>query len=306
MTMQTAQHILMVRPTNFMVNPQTVSSNHFQNTHLSIQNSQEKAQQEFDCYVNILQKIGVQVTVIEDQKTPITPDALFPNNWLMMLPTGQMVTCPMQAPNRRQERRQDILDLISRQFFVKKHIALEHYEEHQKFFEGTGSLIFDHEHKIAYACHASRSHVDVGSAFEQASGYQIIWFNALDEHNNPIYHTNVMMSIGKKFAIVCLDSVQEKQFLIDHFRRTNKTILDVSYAQLKEFTCNVLELQNSQKQPVYAMSTRAWHAFTPHQQQLQAYAQLTIVPLHTIETLGGGGARCMIAEIFLEKRKVSL
>ncbi|WP_269913955.1 arginine deiminase-related protein [Acinetobacter sp. HY1485] len=115
--MQTAQHILMIRPTNFMVNPQTVSSNHFQNTYLSIQNSQEKAQQEFDYYVNILKKTGVQVTVIEDQKTPITPDALFPNNWLMMLPTGQMVTCPMQAPNRRQERRQDILDFISRQFF---------------------------------------------------------------------------------------------------------------------------------------------------------------------------------------------
>ncbi len=147
----------------------------------------------------------------------------------------------------------------------------------------------------------------MGRAFEQASGYQIIWFNALDEHNNPIYHTNVMMSIGKKFTIVCLDSVQEKQFLIDHFRRTNKTILDVSYAQLKEFTCNVLELQNNQKQPVYAMSTRAWHAFTPQQQQqLQAYAQLAIAPLNTIETLGGGGARCMIAEIFLEKRKVSL
>lgn len=257
--------------------------------------------------MNVLRNTGIQVIVIEDQKTPITPDALFPNNWLMMLPTGQIVTCPMQAPNRRQERRQDILDLISQQFFVKEHIALEHYEKLEQFFEGTGSLIFDHEYKIAYACHASRSNVNVGRDFEQVSGYQIIWFNALDEHNNPIYHTNVMMSIGKNFAIVCLDSVQEKQLLLDHLKRTNKTIIDVSYAQLKQFTCNVLELQNSQKQPVYAMSTQAWQAFTSEQkQQLQDYAQIAHTPLTTIETLGGGGARCMIAEIFLKQNHAAI
>lgn len=304
--MQTTNHVLMVRPAAFSGNQETQQSNYFQKCVGEMTGVAEKAQAAFDLYVNALSHAGVTVKVIEELPGQQTPDSLFPNNWIALLPDGTLYTFPMEALNRRRERRQDIIAQLAGEFSIGRRIDLSQYESQQHYLEGTGSLIFDHPNKLAYACRSSRSSPEVGREFERLSGYRIIWFTARDRHLHPIYHTNVMLSIGSRFAIVCLDTLpsqKERQQLIAHFMETGKTVIDVSLAQMESFACNVLELRSADNTPVYAMSTRAWSIFSPEQQQLIAgYARLALGPIDIIEDLGGGGARCMLCEVFPEKR----
>lgn len=304
--MQTTNNVLMIRPTAFHANPETMQSNFFQKTRDGMTDISLQAQLAFDAYVDALRQTGVEVTVIHDISGNETPDSLFPNNWISMLEGETIFTFPMEALNRRRERREDIIAQIRSKFVVNKRIDLSPYESKGLFFEGTGSLILDHDNKLAYVCRSSRSAAEVGQDFEKLSGYRIFWFDAKDRDSNAIYHTNVMMSLGTKFAIVCLESVaceKEREQLIALLEGSGKTIIDVSFAQMESFTCNVLELKNSIGHPVYALSTRAWNAFSAEQQNLISnYADLALAPIDIIEDLGGGGARCMIAEIFLEKQ----
>ncbi len=304
--MQTTNTVLMVRPAAFKGNPETRQSNAFQKQACQLTDVSDRAQRAFDAYVNALRNAGVNVLVKDDLPGQDTPDSLFPNNWLALLEDGTLYTFPMEALNRRRERRQDILAQIGGDFIVQRRIDLSPHEENGRYLEGTGSLILDHDNKIAYCCRSSRSSADVGREFEALSGYKIIWFNARDRHLHPIYHTNVMMSVGSRFAIVCLDTLpsrQERAQLIRQLEATGKTIVEVSLTQMEAFACNVLELHDSHENPVYALSTRAWQAFKPEQQaMISSYAKLALGPIDLIEDLGGGGARCMLCEVFLEKR----
>jgi hypothetical protein len=306
-TMQTTQSVFMIRPSDFAANQETRHSNFFQKFTETNENHTAEALVAFNHYVEALQQAGIDVRVIDEIRGQATPDALFPNNWIVLLGDGTLFTFPMEVENRRRERRQDIIAQLADDFVIKRCVDLSGHELTGCFLEGTGSLILDHEHKLAYACQSSRSSPKVGREFEQHSGYQIVWFDAADRHNRPIYHTNVMMSVGAQYAIVCLESIRgmaQKNDLIAMLQRSGKTIIDVSFAQMEAFACNVLELRAQDGNPVYAMSTRAWASFTPQQQALiGGYARLALGPIDIIEDLGGGGARCMLAEIFLQKKR---
>jgi hypothetical protein len=304
--MQTAQTVMMVRPAAFHANPETLASNAFQKPLAAVSDVAEQARAAFDGYVSALRHAGVEVRVIDDSAESETPDSLFPNNWIAMLEDGSIYTFPMEAQNRRRERRVDIIADLTKDYEVIRRIDLSVFEARDLYLEGTGSLILDHDNRIAYACRSSRSSEEAGREFERLSGYSIHWFNARDRHLHPIYHTNVMMSVGSQFAIICLESLESKSEqlrLINQLERTGKTIIDVTFSQMEAFACNVLEVRNYSGHPVYAMSTRAWAAFTPAQQVLISdYATLALAPIDIIEDLGGGGARCMVAEIFLAKK----
>ncbi|HFJ2964189.1 TPA: citrulline utilization hydrolase CtlX [Klebsiella pneumoniae] len=304
--MQTAHSVLMVRPAAFKGNPETRLSNYFQKTLSPAPDVAELARAAFDGYVMALEDAGVNVRVMHEAADQDTPDSLFPNNWIAMMEDGTIYTFPMEAQNRRRERRQDIVAGLTRDYVVNRRIDLSVFEDKGLYLEGTGSLILDHDNRIAYACRSSRSSEVAAKEFESLSGYRMHWFNALDRHLHPVYHTNVMMSLGKKFAIVCLESLAseaERQRLLSSLQRTSKEVIDVTWSQMEAFACNVLELKDRHGQPVYAMSTRAWASFTPAQQKkISDYARLALAPIDIIEDLGGGGARCMVAEIFLEKK----
>lgn len=304
--MQTTNTVIMVRPTAFNANEETRESNAFQKDGADMSNVSSQALQAFDAYVAALRAADIDVQVFADLPEQQTPDAVFPNNWLALLADGTLITFPMEALNRRRERRQDIIAQIQRDFVVHRCLDLSAHERAGQYLEGTGSLILDHQHKLAYACLSSRSSPEVGQAFTSLTGYRIIWFAARDRYQRAIYHTNVMLSIGQRFAIVCLQAVaspQDRQRLIAALTDSGKTIIDVTYRQMESFACNVLELCDTQGRPVYAMSTRAWQAFDGEQQRLIAdYARLALGPVDIIEDLGGGGARCMLCEVFLQKR----
>ncbi|TFZ48459.1 amidinotransferase [Serratia proteamaculans] len=308
--MQTTQSVFMVRPSGFAANLETRHSNFFQKKTEENENPMAEALMAFNGYADALRQAGVDVRVIEEINGQETPDALFPNNWIALLEDGTLFTFPMEALNRRRERRQDIIAQLANDFVVERRIDLSAHERTGRFLEGTGSLILDHDHKLAYACLSSRSSPEVGREFERHSGYQIVWFDAVDRNNQPIYHTNVMMSVGVQYAIICVESLRnqaQKSALIATLERSGKTIIDVSFAQMEAFACNVLELRAEDGNPVYAMSTRAWASFTPQQQALiGSYARLALGPIDIIEDLGGGGARCMLAEIFLQKKPLSV
>ncbi|MBO1505167.1 amidinotransferase [Serratia proteamaculans] len=304
--MQTTQSVFMIRPSGFAANQETLLSNFFQKITQKNENHMAEALVAFNGYVAALQQAGVDVRVIDEISGQETPDALFPNNWIALLGDGSLFTFPMEALNRRRERRQDIIAQLANDFVIERRIDLSTHELAGRFLEGTGSLILDHQHKLAYCCLSSRSSPEVGHEFECHSGYKIVWFDAVDRNNQPIYHTNVMMSVGAQFAIICLESLcneAQKSALIATLERSGKTLIDVSFAQMEAFACNVLELRAEDGSPVYAMSTRAWASFTLQQQGLiSGYARLALGPIDIIEDLGGGGARCMLAEIFLQKK----
>lgn len=301
--MQTTDSIFMVRPSLFKANPDTALTNHFQQCTTEGVDAHPQALRAFDHYVNALRLAGVNVMVFDDSTDSGTPDALFPNNWITSHRDGKVITFPMEAINRRRERKQAIIDQIADKFIVTKHIDLSHHEQAGHFLEGTGSLVLDHEHKVAYICHSSRSSPRVVAEFQQITGYQAIWFHAYDERHFPIYHTNVMMSIGQHFAVVCLESIthsEQRQQVCRSLMASGRTLIDINLRQMVAFCANVLELKSVKGTPVLALSTQAWQAFTSHQQRLlQEYATLALAPIDIIEKFGGGGARCMVAEIFL-------
>jgi hypothetical protein len=305
--MQTTRHILMIRPTRFECNAETASSNTFQQPGVDPASAQVSALKEFDAYVEQLRSAGVDVTVVQDTDEPHTPDSIFPNNWVSFHHDGTAVLYPMEAPNRRLERRADILELIAQRFALHRTVNISHFERDNLFLEGTGSMVLDREHRIAYVCHSSRSHPEVMQRVEAMLGYRAFWFHASDAKGQPIYHTNVMMSVGRTLAVVCLESIrdeQERAALVRQLEDTGKTILDISFGQTANLAGNVLELHDLEGQPLLAMSRRAWNALDPQQQALvQEHAMPVAAALDTIETLGGGGARCMIAEIHLPLRQ---
>lgn len=305
--MQTTQHILMIRPSRFECNMQTTSSNAFQKPSRDPIAAQTAALLEFDAYVEQLRAADIDVMVEQDMVEPHTPDSIFPNNWVSFHHDGSVVLYPMEAPNRRLERNETILKRIKENFNIKQIYDLSPFELKEQFLEGTGSLVLDREHRIAYVCRSSRSDPAVMAEFSNLLHYTTCWFNAQDADGRNIYHTNVMMSVGRTLAVVCLESIRdqsERNELIQLLERTGKIILDISFSQTLAFAGNVLELCNETGEPVLAMSQRAWHSLNVEQKELLTrYVKPVIAQLDTIETFGGGGARCMIAEIHLPLRQ---
>ncbi|HEX7366601.1 MAG TPA: arginine deiminase-related protein, partial [Pelobium sp.] len=301
--MQSTSNILMIRPVAFGFNPQT-EGNNFE--HLPEKgNVQERALTEFNQFVKVLRLNHIHVIVIEDTLKPHTPDSIFPNNWVSFHEDGSVYVYPMQAENRRNERRDDILDVLSAQFNIKEINDLTFTEDREEYLEGTGSMVLDRDYKIAYACRSIRTHPNVLAIFCKESGYQAISFNAVDKAGLPIYHTNVMMCVASKFVVICLESIPdltERATLVDSFKNTNKQIIEISFEQMNNFAGNMLEVKNTLGQTFLVMSQSAKECLNSEQTFLiNKYAQILSSPIPTIEKIGGGSARCMMAEIFLEK-----
>ena len=293
----------MIRPVNFGFNEQTAGSNAFQIRDAKDDDANRKAQTEFDGMVNALCGDGVDVTVIDDTPEPYTPDSIFPNNWVSFHADGEVYLYPMQAENRRLERREDIIAKLEDRFSVKHVIDLSRFEQENKFLEGTGSMVPDRENKIAYACISPRTDRDVLDLFCEHAGYRPVTFDAVDEKGQAIYHTNVLMCVGTGFAVICLDSIpnpDEKLVVKESLSLTKKEIIDISFGQMKHFAGNMLEVKNSAGDTLIVMSQSAFDALLDEQKQiLKKYGKLVHADIGTIETLGGGSARCMMAEVHL-------
>lgn len=306
--MQTTNHIFLVKPLHFAYNVETALSNSFQNVLSGDQQSiQHKVDKEFDNLVQTLKASGVSVLVFDDTAQPVKPDAVFPNNWISLHRDGKAILYPMCAPNRRAERRQELLDALQEKFYVSEVIDFSHYENEGRYLEGTGSIVFDHQHKTAYACLSPRTDKELLLQVCQLLQYKPVYFYAYNAAGKEIYHTNVMMCVGEGFAIVCLESITaeaEREKIVNELTGSGRQIIDITYAQMNQFAGNMLQLQTTGKKDVLALSASAYNSLDAAQKKnIEKYVTLLPMVIPTIETIGGGSVRCMIAEIFLPLRQ---
>jgi len=304
----------MVRPARFAFNPQTAASNAFQSaTAADLEPksdagaAQELALREFDGLTAKLIRAGVDVIAAEDTAPPIKPDAVFPNNWVSFHHDGTVVLYPMLALNRRLERREDLVRQVTREggYRTSRTVDLSYREHQAKFLEGTGSLVLDRANRIAYACLSPRTDLDVLGEFAQQLDYDLVMFEAFDAAAKPVYHTNVLMAIGTRFAVVCADAITQpthRAAVSEQLRATGHEVIEISMQQMAQFAGNVLELAPAPGN-VIAMSTTAWRSLDPAQRRiLEGHGSVVAADIPVIERLGGGGVRCMLAEIHLPKR----
>jgi hypothetical protein len=296
----------MIRPARFESNPQTAASNRFQGkTGRTAEEQQRAALAEFERLRAALEAAGVRTLVFDDTPEPHTPDAVFPNNWVSFHADGTVVLYPMEAENRRLERRQDIVEALAAKhgFVVREVVDLTHHEKDGHFLEGTGSMVLDRANRIAYACLSSRTHLDPLGEFAQRMDYDALTFEAVDRNGAPIYHTNVLMMIGEELAVVCAESIRREDQRAAVLRRLGETgheVMQLSFAQLESFAGNMLELRSRAGDRVVALSQQALDSLTPAERdRLYANGAVVAVPIDVIETSAGGSVRCMLAEIHL-------
>jgi hypothetical protein len=292
--------ILMVRPYQFYFNQQTAANNFFQ-SNINIENANELAIAEFDTMVEKLRAHQIKVNVIQDTQDPSTPDSIFPNNWVSTHADGTLCLYPMYAENRRAERKSTVIDFLQMNYKIQKTIDLTDLEKDGKFLEGTGSMVLDHQNKIAYGCLSERLDKDAFSYWCDKMQFKKMAFKAVDDKAQPIYHTNVMMCMGDQFVVICLDSIaneKEKQMLLDSFFQTHKEVIEISQDQLNHFAGNMLQVFDIAEKPHLIMSEKAYSALHAAQlKSLEKYNPLLPISIPTIEALGGGSTRCMMAEI---------
>ena len=305
--MKPTHHVLMVRPASFRANEQTAANNYYQkHTALTAAQSLLQAQSEFDTLASCLRMNNIKVTVVQDTLTPDTPDALFPNNWFALLGNGQLVLFPMFAENRRAERSNSIFEALSKDGYeVTDTVDYSVYEQKQQFLEGTGSMVLDHQNRIAYCALSARADAHLFHLFCEAFNFKPVVFHAYQTVGTArllIYHTNVMMVVAPAFALVCLDAVDdpmERASLQDSLTFSGKVVIPLTEKQLTQFAGNMLALTATDGTALLVMSTRAYDALTTKQLlQLQQYVKLVHSPVPTIEDLGGGSVRCMLAEVY--------
>ena len=296
----------MIKPVAFDFNAETAVNNAFQQQG-SNENAQQKAEAEFDGFVEKLSAAGVDVTVVQDTPVPHTPDSIFPNNWISFHQDGSIVLYPMYATNRRAERKQHVLDTIAAKFDVKQQIDFTSKENDDHFLEGTGSMVLDRDNKIAYACLSPRTDKTVFEEWCSKMNYKPCSFYSVDENGGEIYHTNVMMCVADQYVVICLDSIRdaaERDNVFDTITDSGKKIIEISYKQMNQFAGNMLQVENKTGQLYLVMSSQAYNALTPSQvKELENYNPIIHSDLTTIETNGGGSARCMMAEVFLPLKK---
>ena len=299
-----ASKILMIRPVKFGFNQQTSESNSFQqktNAEAS-ETTQSKALQEFDLFSNKLISAGIDVIIFDDTTIPHTPDSIFPNNWISFHENNALVLYPMLAENRRSERRADIIS-----HFKKNNatiIDFSKFENQEVFLEGTGSIVFDYNNKIAYANSSPRTDKQLFEQLCKQLYFKSIFFKAIDIDGNDIYHTNVLMCIGKGFVVLCEECIPDKndlKMITESLQNTDHEIISLTYKQMNSFAGNMYQLHNSKGESFIAMSEQAFKSLNPGQiKQLEQYGSLLYSPLYTIEQYGGGSARCMIADVRCE------
>ena len=272
-------------------------------TTLTVKEIKSKARKEFDAFVKVIQEAGVDVTIIEDNDKVKTPDSVFPNNWISLHQDGMVVTYPMLSEIRRRERRDDIIELLSKKFQINEQVHLEQLEKQDLILEGTGSLVLDRFNKIAYACKSPRTNEKALDIFCSKTGYEKVVFEAVDAKGQQIYHTNVMMAMGHKYVIISLDSIQnknERQKVIQKFKETKKEIIEITLNQMNSFAGNMLLLGTKAGKPILVMSSQAFKSLSNEQiEKIEMYNPILHSSLEIIEQFGGGSARCMIAEVFL-------
>ena len=309
---QSTSSVFMVRPHSFRKNEETATNNHYQRdiAQASAEEIIERAQEEFDGLVDQLKAAGIEVVVFDEAEPHETPDALFPNNWISTHADGTVALYPMFAPNRRTERREDVPLVLEHQFGfdVRQIIDFTEFESHNKFLEGTGSIVLDRINRKAYAALSDRTDARALEHFCDQLDFEPVAFQAfqtVDNQRLPIYHTNVMMSIGSGYAVVCLDCIDsddERKQVVDAIALDGLELIAITEEQVNQFAGNMLELTGDDG-PVLVMSASAYQSLVPGQiEKLQQYTTLLHAPLPTIETCGGGSARCMIAEIHLPKQ----
>lgn len=308
--MQTASTVLMVEPVAFGYNSQTAENNYFQIEQKDA-DTQTKALQEFNNFVAQLKSKGVNVITVKDTLEPHSPDSIFPNNWVSFHSDGKVVLYPMFAPNRRVERRTDILEILKDNGFEISEIDdLSHFENQEKFLEGTGSMIFDHDHKIAYGSVSLRLDEELFRQFCTKFGFRPVVFHSYQNAGSerlPIYHTNVMMCVADKFVVICLECIEdelEREKVQEVIKSSGKEIIEISEDQLQQFAGNMLQVQNNDGDKFLVMSESAYRSLAAEQiSAIEKYCEIIHSDLNTIETNGGGSARCMLAEVFLPKSK---
>lgn len=305
--MQAASTILLIRPFSPGYNPETAASNAFQQVADAAEEStRREVRQEFDRFAATLRAEGVDVIVVDDTPSPQKPDAVFPNNWVSFHSDGRVILYPMFAPSRRRERRQEVVDELRKRFVVKEVVDLSGYEKENRYVEGTGSLVFDHENHVTYACLSPRTDKELSLKVSGLLGYRPVIFRAVDERGQAIYHTNVMMCVGDKFSLVCLESITDladRKQVVDSLRDTGHTIMDIKFDQMYHFAGNMLAVRSKTGDSLLVCSQQAAESLALEQRsQLAEYARLVAAPIPTIERLGGGSARCMMAEVFLPMR----
>lgn len=308
---QTTNSILMIRPVAFRMNEQTAVNNYYQKVldGLSPSTVNDKAQQEFDAFVQKLRLVGVDVTVVDDILNPDTPDSIFPNNWISFHENGDVALYPMFAENRRLERREDILDILEEKGFVINNIMdYTSAEEDGFFLEGTGSLVLDRENGKAYCALSPRADEELFIEFCEDFEFTPVIFEAFQtvgKERKLIYHTNVMMCLGETFAVICADCIddkKERKMVLESLRGDEKEVILITEDQVNNFAGNMLEVKGTDDRRYLVMSASAHHSLTKKQiAQLEEHVTILSSSLDTIEACGGGSARCMMAEIFLPR-----
>ena len=306
MEAQSANTVLLVRPAAFGFNAEAARTNAFSSASADPE-LQLKAMRELDGLERRLSDAGVEVLVMEDLPAPPRPDAVFPNNWFSTHADGTIVLYPMATAPRRLERRTDELNalLAGNGFAIRRIVDLSSHEQDGRFLEGTGSLVLDRPRRRAFAGRSPRTNPEVVAEFDEQLGYATMIFDTRDRAGNPIYHTNVLLSLGTDFAMLCSEAVAEEHRgpLIDEIHASERSTVDLGYDQLRSFGCNVLELRSRGGDPVIAMSAAARAALSGGQlRQLEGFGTLAEAEIPTIEAVGGGSVRCMIAEIHLPRR----
>jgi len=303
MLKQSTNNIMLVWPASFGFNAETAQNNAFQDKSAEQTDTLTKARKEFDQFNVLLRRNGVKTIVIKDEESPAMPDAVFPNNWVSFHPNGHVVLYPIFAKNRRKEKRQQILDQINETFAITKITDLSHHETKAHFLEGTGSMIFDHINRKAYACISPRTDQVLFEKTCNQLDYEPISFQSEDESGQAIYHTNVMMALGTGYVVICLESLpnqDDREKLLTHFLNSGLETIEISHEQMNEFAGNMLEVLGTNDEELIICSQRAYDCLSPTQiARLSQYGRLVAAAVPTIESVGGGSVRCMMAEIFL-------
>lgn len=293
----------MVRPVNFDFNKETAVNNAFQ-VQQHETDIQQKAIAEFDSFVNKLRSKKIHVTVVNDTPEPHTPDSIFPNNWISFHEDGSMVLYPMFAHNRRLERKLSVIEEVRSHFAVNRVMDLSKYENEEKYLEGTGSIVLDRDKRKAYACISPRTDKGLFYEYCQQMSYSPVLFHAQDKKGGAIYHTNVMMCVADRYVVICLESIKdekERKNVVEEITGSEKEIVEITLEQMSHFAGNMLQVNNSEGEKFLVMSTQAFNSLSDGQvKKLTAFNEIIHSPLNTIETNGGGSARCMMAEVHLE------
>jgi hypothetical protein len=304
---QAAGAVIMIRPVSFGYNEQTAWSNAFQERPEDAATLNDIVNNEFEVLANKLMREKVEVIILDDTETPTKPDAIFCNNWISFHHDGTVIFYPMMAANRRSERRRDVIEKLKEKGFkINRLLDYSKFEATDKFLESTGSMVIDYVNRIIYACHSPRTDLDVLKVVAGQLNMDFEIFSAVDRHGRRIYHTNVLMTIGNRFAIICLEAIkdtEEKSRIIAKLSETGHEIIDISYDQLYAFAGNMLQLRRKDSSILVVMSDSAYQSLEENQlQAIKKYSDILSVSIPTIEKFGGGSVRCMLADVHLPKQ----